>query len=235
MRPAANTRFRAVSTSACRVADTPACQKDYPVGPSFFPPCSPWPPAVTLPTGEPAPAVGHSGANSGHGPPFAPLRPPLSRAGLESNCLPGSSHFGPGGASSNGKRFSASPGPYWLSARRPRSLPAKGTLQRHFLEGTRPLRGVPSGGLLAVRQTPPSNSIPSVFLPRASLEARPSEPVALLPEFLVATGRHASTGGPVRPAANARCRAVGTSACRVADPLVYRRNHAVLLILPAVC
>ena len=57
-------------------------------------------PAVIHPRGGvPAPAVGHSGANSGHGPPFASLRPPLSRAGLESNCLPGSSHFGPVGPS----------------------------------------------------------------------------------------------------------------------------------------
>ncbi len=86
--------------------------------------------------------------------------------------------------------------------------------------GRDPLRGVPSGGLLAVRQTPPSNSIPSAFLPRALLEARPSEPVALLPEFLVATGRHASTGESV-PAASfrAKVRAYAPSLCCPSAPL----------------
>ena len=36
-----------------------------------------------------------SGANSGHGPPFATLRRTLSRVALESNRLSGGSHFGP--------------------------------------------------------------------------------------------------------------------------------------------
>ena len=40
VRPPANPRFRAKSTSACRVADPPVCQKDHPIAPSFFHPCS---------------------------------------------------------------------------------------------------------------------------------------------------------------------------------------------------
>ena len=40
------------------------------------------------------------------------------------------------GAVSSGKPFSASPGTYCPAGRRPRSLPAKGTLTRLFLEGT---------------------------------------------------------------------------------------------------
>ena len=99
VRPAANARYRAKSTSAGHVADPPVNRKGPPLArfsssgvlnghrPSRFR------------AGLPAPAVGHSGANSGHGPPFATLRPPLSRAALESNRLPGGSHIGPEGLS----------------------------------------------------------------------------------------------------------------------------------------
>ena len=83
----------------------------HPQHPVVIPPSSQWNEPSRFRAGWPAPAVGRSGANSGHGPPFATLRPPLSR------------------------------------------------------------------------------------------------------------------GGPVRPAANARCRAKSTSAGRVADPLIYQKDH----------
>ena len=133
----------------------------FPGGPSYFRPCSQWPHAVTLPTG---------GARSGGEPqgqipgtalhllPFGPLchGRPSSRT-----ACPAVRTSGPG-AVSNGKPLSTSPGTYCPSGRRSRSLPAKDPLQRHFLEGTRPVVR-PLGGLTATGRRPLPIPPPAFF------------------------------------------------------------------------
>ena len=83
----------------------------------------------------------------------------------------GGSHFGPSWAVSSGRRFSTSPGTY-LPARQtsPESTGLKAKSSGTSGGDASCLRqGVPSGDLLAARQTPPPDSTPSVSLPRASL------------------------------------------------------------------
>ena len=102
---------------------------------------------VTLPGGGARSGGRALSGNAPARPAHFPLRPPLSRAALESNRLPGSSHFGPVGPSAV-ESVPALPWELTATGRRPRSLPAKGPLQRHFRRGRKlPSAGRPLGGL----------------------------------------------------------------------------------------
>ena len=104
--------------------------------PFFFRPGSRWNRPSRFQPGEPAPAASTQGQIPGTALHLLSLRPPLSRAARR--------------VEPPARRFAL--GPVRPSAMEtlsplPRSLPAKAPLQRHFLEGTRPLTGRPLGGL----------------------------------------------------------------------------------------
>ena len=103
--------------------------------------------AVTLPTGGARSGGRALSGNVPAQPAHFPLRSPLSRAALESNRLPGGSHFGPVRPSATESGSALSRGLTASTGRRPRSLSAKGDVSRHFRRGRKlPSAGRPLGG-----------------------------------------------------------------------------------------
>ncbi len=114
--------------------------------------------AVAFPPGVARSCGEHSEANSRHGPPFATLRPPLSRAALESNRQSAVRTSGQLGRQQRNafQHFSGDllppadvPEVCWLKATSSGTSGGDASCLR---------QGVPSGGLLAARQTPPGVS-----------------------------------------------------------------------------
>ena len=156
VRPAANPHCRAKNTSACRVADTPVCRKDHPRARFLSTRVLIGTGRLTSDGGLPAPAVGHSVEMLRHGLRISHFGPPCHGRPSSRTACPAVRTSGQLGRQlwKAFQHFPGNllppadvPGVYRLKARSVGTSGGDASCLR---------QGVPSGGLLAARQTPPA-------------------------------------------------------------------------------